>query len=150
MFNNPANINDRQLMSLQVPAVCGLGRVNSIAKAYGLLAVGGEALAISSETIRHFQQPAVAPRDGTFDQVLRAPMSYSLGYVKPCDMFQFGSDERAFGTHGAGGSFAYADPGLEAGFAYAMNRMDFYVFGDPRERSLREAMERSIRNLGYR
>jgi len=31
-----------------------------------------------------------------------------------------------------------------------MNRMDFYVFGDPRERSLREAMERSIRNLGYR
>jgi len=37
------------------------------------------------------------------------------------------------------GSFAYADPDSGAGFAYAMNRSGFYVFGDPRETALSDA-----------
>jgi len=51
---------------------------------------------------------------------------------------EFGSD-KAFGTMGAGGSFGYADPELGMGFGYVMNRMDFYLWNDPREHALRQA-----------
>ena len=48
---------------------------------------------------------------------------------------------------GAVRSFAFADPELGIGFAYVMNKMDFYGTGDPREVALREAMYRCIENL---
>jgi CubicO group peptidase (beta-lactamase class C family) len=40
---------------------------------------------------------------------------------------------------GAGGSFGFADPQIGMGFAYVMNRMDYYLVSDPRELAVREA-----------
>ena len=59
----------------------------------------------------------------------------------------FGSSPRAFGTPGAGGSFGFADPDARLGFAYVMNKLDFYMFDDPREKALRDAVHRAIRRL---
>ena len=56
----------------------------------------------------------------------------------------FGSSQRAFGAPGAGGSFAFADPDARLGYAYVMNKLDFYLANDPREKALRDAVYRAI------
>ncbi|MBW2256546.1 MAG: serine hydrolase, partial [Deltaproteobacteria bacterium] len=76
---------------------------------------------------------------GDRDLVLKVPTSFSLGYVKPFPFFTFGSDNRAFGTPGMGGSFGFADPAEGLGYAYAPNRLGYYLFDDPRDRLLRDA-----------
>jgi CubicO group peptidase (beta-lactamase class C family) len=79
------------------------------------------------------------------DVVLRFPSLFSFGYVKPFPSFRFGSsDGKAFGTPGAGGSFGMADPNTGVGFAYAMNRTGFYLWDDPREQRLRDALFRTV------
>ena len=65
------------------------------------------------------------------------------------DVF-FGSTPRAFGAPGAGGSFAFADPDARLGFAYVMNKMDFYLSDDLREKALRDAVYRAIARLTAR
>jgi CubicO group peptidase (beta-lactamase class C family) len=73
--------------------------------------------------------------------VLRIETSFTLGYLKPFPRCRFGSSaDEAFGTMGAGGSFAFADPDTGIGFAYAMNRCGFRLFDDPREVALRNAL----------
>ena len=71
----------------------------------------------------------------------------SLGFLKPGPQLAFGTSQGAFGTPGAGGSFGFADPDTRLGFAYVMNKMDFHMFDDPREKALRDAVHRSIRQL---
>jgi len=51
---------------------------------------------------------------------------------------------------GAGGSFAFADPDARVGFAYVMNKMDFYLSDDPREKALRDAVYRAMARLTAR
>ena len=62
------------------------------------------------------------------------------------DVF-FGSTPRAFGAPGAGGSFAFADPDARLGYAYVMNKLDFYLENDPREKALRDAVYRAMARL---
>ena len=52
---------------------------------------------------------------------------------------RFGTDHRAFGAPGAGGSFGMADPSEQLGYAYLTNKMGFRIFDDPREKALRDA-----------
>ena len=75
------------------------------------------------------------------------PSWMSLGFLRPGPELGFGSSQRAFGTPGAGGSFGFADPDAQLGFAYVMNNMDYYMFDDPREKALRDAVYRAIDRL---
>ena len=43
--------------------------------------------------------------------------------LKPFPGFRFGSSDRAFGTPGMGGSFGFADPDQQVGFAYVRVRL---------------------------
>jgi CubicO group peptidase (beta-lactamase class C family) len=137
-FTGPA------LRGVEVPSAGGFGVVRDIAKAYGALATGGRELGLAETTMAELRAPAPPPSGGGVDEVLRAETRFAFGYLKPSPGFRFGSGESAFGTMGAGGSFAFADPDQGLGFAYAMNRMGFHVWSDPRERALREAVYRCL------
>jgi len=138
VLGQPARYNDRAMLRIELPASNGVGTARSIAQAYGDLAIGSPRLGIGESTLANLREPAKDPRGGRFDQVLKQETRFSLGVCKPWPGFEFGSPS-AFGTPGAGGSFGFADPQIGMGFAYVMNRMDYYLVSDPRELAVREA-----------
>ena len=79
------------------------------------------------------------------DEVLGVRTTFALGFLRPGSGYSFGASPRVFGAPGAGGSFAFADPDMRLGYAYVMNKLDFYLSDDPREKSLRDAVYRAMR-----
>jgi CubicO group peptidase (beta-lactamase class C family) len=135
--------NDRRSLEVEIPAGNGVGTARAIARAYSAFAEGGAELGITPETMARLT--AAPPAACSKDEVLGIPSYFALGYVRPVPGFSFGSSPRAFGTPGAGGSFAFADPDAHVGYAYVMNKMDFYLYDDPREKALRDAIYRALR-----
>jgi CubicO group peptidase (beta-lactamase class C family) len=127
------DINSDEIRALEIPAGNGTGTAP---------------LGLSTAVLESLKAPVVAPTNGVRDFVGQADTSYSLGFNKPTSEWVFGSSSTAFGTPGAGGSFAFADPDTGVGFAYLMNRMGLYPFSDPRELALRQALFRDV--LGVR
>lgn len=128
--------------NLEVPSGGGVGTARAIAKAYGVFASGGRELGLSSATIEALKAPAIPPRHGFFDECLRGPAQFSLGFMKPSEGFRFGHAS-AFGAPGAGGSMGYADPEVGIGYGYVTNRMAMNLQGDPRDVALRAAIPRA-------
>lgn len=124
---------------LEVPAGGGVGTARALAKLYGEFATGGKTLGIRSETHDALKAPAIPPTRGVKDMCLGTDISYSLGFMKPFYGLPIGSPS-AFGTPGAGGSMAFADPEIELGYGYVMNRMGTCIEPDPRDVALRRAI----------
>ena len=101
-------------------------------------------MGIDEVTLAALTQPAAAPSGGRYDQVLHTDTAFSLGACKPWPGFEFGSPQ-AFGTPGAGGSMASPTHSCRMGFCYAMNRMGFHLWDDPREVALRHAAQAAAR-----
>jgi CubicO group peptidase (beta-lactamase class C family) len=137
--------NDRRYLEVEVPAGNGVGTARAIARAYSAFAEGGTALGITPETFACITAPPLVARP--VDEVLGVPSYFSLGFLRPGPEVTFGSSPRAFGSPGAGGSFAFADPDARLGYAYVMNKLDFYLENDPREKALRDAVYRAIGRL---
>lgn len=144
VLGQPVRYNDRDVRRIELPASNGTGTARSVAIAYGEFATGGHRLGIDAETLASLSEPATAPAGGRYDEVLRTESTFSLGCCKPWPGFEFGSPH-AFGTPGAGGSMGFADPELKMGFCYAMNRMGFHLWNDPREELLRQAAQEAAR-----
>ena len=143
----PANLDYRKRSSFEVelPAGNGIGTARAIARAYSAFADGGSELGITPETFaRITEAPNFTPAK---DEVIGMDAYYSLGFLRPGPSVAFGASERAFGTPGAGGSFGFADPDVHLGYAYVMNKLDFWLIDDPREKPLREAVYRAIARL---
>ena len=140
--------NDRSYLEVEVPAGNGVGTARAIARAYSAFAEGGAELGIAPETFARLTAPPVVA--GAMDEVLGVPSYFSLGFLRPGPTISFGSSQRAFGSPGAGGSFAFADPDARLGYAYVMNKLDFYLENDPREKALRDAVYRAMARLTTR
>jgi len=138
--------SDRSYLEVEVPAGNGVGTARSIARAYSAFAEGGAELGITPETFTRITAPPNVANPT--DAVLGVPSYFSLGFLRPGPTAAFGSSPRAFGAPGAGGSFAFADPDAQLGYAYVMNKLDFYLTDDPREKSLRDAVYRATARLG--
>jgi CubicO group peptidase (beta-lactamase class C family) len=135
----------RPYYEVEIPAGNGIGTARAIARAYYAFAEGGRELGITPETFSRITAPPNADRP--MDEVVGVNSYFSLGFMRPGPSVWFGSSERAFGAPGAGGSFAFADPDARLGYAYVMNKLDFYLVDDPREKPLRDAVYRSIARL---
>jgi CubicO group peptidase (beta-lactamase class C family) len=133
--------NDRGYLEVEVPAGNGVGTARAIARAYSAFAEGGAELGLTPETFARVTAP---PAVAGLDVVLGVPSYFSLGFLRPGPEVAFGSSPRAFGAPGAGGSFAFADPDARLGYAYVMNKLDFFLADDPREKALRHVLYRAI------
>lgn len=138
-----ANMNRRDVLSLELASATGVGHARAIARMYGSFATGGREINLRQQTLELLTAPAVSPRSGLRDAVFGIDLSYSLGLFKPWHGFRFGSPS-SFGVPGAGGSFGFADPEVQIGFGYTPNKMDVYFVDDPRHKSLRSALYRCL------
>jgi CubicO group peptidase (beta-lactamase class C family) len=140
----PADVdfNDRRSLEAELPAGNGVGTARAIARAYSAFAEGGAEIGLNPETLaRIIAEPAAEQR---IDEIMGVPTCLSLGFARPGPVHSFGSSMRAFGHPGAGGSLGFADPDAHLGYAYVMNKMDYWLFNDPREKALRDAVYRAI------
>jgi CubicO group peptidase (beta-lactamase class C family) len=141
----PLDMNDRRSLEVEVPAGNGVGTARAIARAYSAFAEGGAELGITPATFARVTAPPEVARGR--DVVLGVPSYFSLGFLRPGPTVWFGSSPRAIGAPGAGGSFGFADPDARLGYAYVMNKLNFYLQDDPREKPLRDAVYRAIGRL---
>lgn len=130
---------------LEVPAGGGVGTARAIAHAYSVFATGGRELGLRKETLDLLAAPAVPPTRGFYDECLKGEVQFSLGFMKPCVNWRFGS-ARSFGSPGTGGALGFADPDAGIGYGYVTSRMGTVFTGDPRDVALRDALYAAIQN----
>jgi CubicO group peptidase (beta-lactamase class C family) len=140
-LRQPRDLMGPALRGVEIPSANGLATARGLAALFGELAAGGERLGITPATFEEMKRRPLAPSGGRRDVVVRMNLAYSsFGHFKPAPGIRFGTSGDAFGSPGAGGTFAFADPATGLGYAYTTNRMGYYLFDDPREKSLRDAV----------
>jgi CubicO group peptidase (beta-lactamase class C family) len=136
VYSDPQRVYAR---NLEVPSGNAVGTARAIAHAYSVFATGGRELGLRQETLDLLAAPAVPPTHGFFDECLKGETQFSLGFMKPCRTWPFGSS-RSFGSPGAGGSLGFADPEAAIGYGYVTSQMGVKLTGDPRDIALRDAL----------
>jgi hypothetical protein len=79
------------------------------------------------------------PTRGFHDECLKGDAQFSLGFMKPCLVWPFGSTS-AFWSPGAGGALGFADPSAGIGYANVTSQMGTSLKGDPRDVTLGDAL----------
>jgi CubicO group peptidase (beta-lactamase class C family) len=126
--------------NLEVPSGGAVGTARALARLYGVFAGGGHELGLRQETLDLLAAPAIPPTHGFFDECMKGEIQFSLGFMKPCATWPFGSP-RSFGAPGAGGSLGFADPATGIGYGYVTSQMGAALTGDPRDIALRNALD---------
>jgi CubicO group peptidase (beta-lactamase class C family) len=132
--------------NLEVPSGGGVATARGIARAYGVFAAGGQELGLRRETLDLLAAPAIPAAHGFYDECLKGDLKFSLGFMKPGDVWRFGS-AHSFGSPGSGGSLGFADPTAGIGYAYVTSQMGTALSGDPRDIALREALDAASGSL---
>lgn len=125
--------------NLEIPSGGGVGTARAIAHAYGVFASGGGALGLRPETLAELAAPAIPATRGFHDACMGGEARFSLGFMKPCPIFSFGTPV-SYGMPGSGGSMGFADPATGVGYGYVTNRMGTALTGDPRDLALRDSL----------
>jgi len=151
LITNPGSgiaLDDQHVYSrnLEVPSGGGVGTARAIARVYSVFAGGGKDLNVRRETLDLLAAPAVPPARGFHDECLKGEVQFSLGFMKPCRSWPFGSAS-SFGSPGAGGSLGFADPAAGIGYAYVTSQMGTTLTGDPRDVALRDALYAALGKL---
>ncbi|MBF6134953.1 beta-lactamase family protein [Nocardia otitidiscaviarum] len=140
----PERAARREFLSKELPGSSGVGTARSLARVYGAAAARTGELPIDPDLIDRLGAADTADDVPADDLILLTRSRYHLGFRKSCGAFRFGTDKRAYGTTGLGGSFGFADPATGLGFGYAMNRLGLAVLDDARARNLRTALRACV------
>lgn len=143
-FSDPGVWNDPRLHAAEIPAANGICDARSLARLYG--ACVGEVATPSGEKFRILtaEQLDRALRQQTEgpDRVLMGlDMQWGLGFMLNRGLIgEVGlGGPRSFGHFGMGGSAGWADPDIELGMGYVMNKMELGTTGDTRSFNLMDA-----------
>ena len=136
--------NQRAWRALGSPSAGGSGNARSVARVYSALAtdrrLGGKEI-VSEQALAAATQIQIDNED----LVLELPMSWGIGFAINKSLGIYGPNPNAFGHHGWGGSFGFADPERGLGVAYTMNYMREPLDAlDPRIASLIPAIFSSV------
>ena len=130
---------------LEVPSGNAVATARGIAHAYSVFATGGGDLGVGKGTLDLLAAPAIPPLHGFYDECMKAHgVEFSLGFMKSCPAFQFGS-LGSYGFPGAGGAMGFADPEMGVGFAYVTSQMGTELTVDPRVVALTDALYGAFR-----
>lgn len=144
-LSRPGDLAGPRYRHLELPSANGLATARGLAALFGELALGGRRLGLDERTFAELTTRPSPPAGGCRDRIVHMDLVYSsFGFFMSAPTLRFGRSGRAFGSPGAGGTFAFAEPDLGLGYAYTTNRMGFYLFNDPREKSLRDAVMRCL------
>ena len=136
--------NLRSWRAQGMPSAAGQGNARGIAMIYSALAtdrrINGVEL-VSEKALK----AATSVQIENEDLVLLFPIAWGVGFALNKSLGAYGPNPSAFGHHGWGGSFGFADPEKQLGVAYAMNMMREPMGGpDPRFMGLVQAVYASV------
>lgn len=114
--------NTRAWRAQGTPSAAGQGNARSIATIYSALATDRMMDGMELVDAQALERATSLQIDNE-DLVLRFPMTWGIGFGLNAGMKVYGPNDQAFGHHGWGGSFGFADPVAKLGVGYAMNFM---------------------------
>ncbi len=135
---DPEVPNTKEWRSAVIASANGFASAEGLSSLYASLAndeAAESVLSISPPTLQHCRTPQVS---GT-DQTLALEARWGCGFLINSEDV-YGPEITAFGHSGWGGSFAFADPSRQIGFAYVMNKMGTDLINDPRNTALIKAL----------
>jgi CubicO group peptidase (beta-lactamase class C family) len=116
-FCSAGVVNTAQWRSAQIPATNGHGTATGVARIYAALLEPGRLL--SPDLLAE----ATRPQSTGFCPTLGEEVTFGLGFKPTTARRPFGSNPRAFGHFGTGGSLGFADPDTGIAFGYVMNHV---------------------------
>ena len=144
MFSTEQGVWNRpEVRAAEIPAANGVTNARSLARFYAGLT--GTVEGGPAEPLLDAEQVAAASECQTSgpDQILMMETTIGLGFWTASPFAPYGGP-RAIGHGGAGGSLGFTDPEHGIGFGYVMNRMMQNLTGDPRTRTLVQAVYDAI------
>jgi CubicO group peptidase (beta-lactamase class C family) len=150
-FSDPAVWDDPRLHAAEVPAANGICDARSLARLYG--ACMGDVVGPSGEKFRiltpeQLDAALVQQTEGPDAVLMGLDLQWGLGFMLNRGVVGAAGlgGPRSFGHFGMGGSAGWADPDLELGMGYVMNKMEIGTTGDTRSFVLMEACMAAARN----
>jgi len=135
---DPARVNTRAWRAAELPALNGHASARGVARFCAALAEGGtlDGVRVLSPGALAQMTAIVADRD---DLLLGFNPQWGMGVAHNL-IGVYGPNPRTFGHSGWGGSFGCADPDARVAIGYVMNHMGPELVGDPRGKSLADAV----------
>jgi CubicO group peptidase (beta-lactamase class C family) len=146
---DPAAWHDPRLRAAEIPAANGICDARSLARLYA--ACVDEVPGRSGEPFRTLSQEQldralVQQTEGPDRVLLGLDLQWGLGFMLNRGIVALAGlgGPRSFGHFGMGGSAGWADPDLELGMGYVMNKMEIGTTGDIRSFRLMDACVKAV------